>query len=73
MENHLLFHLRILIKFQELSPNNDIVHPWKSSDAFLLFRVQEAISKSGAVVEIVNKITPLHAMVSNFGSENCPG
>lgn len=41
-----------------------------SSDAFLLFRVQEAISKSGAVVEIVNKITPLHTMVSNFGSES---
>jgi len=40
-----------------------------SSDAFLLFRVQEAISKSGAVVEIVNKITPLHTMVSNFGNE----
>ena len=41
-----------------------------SSDAFLLFRVQEAIRKSGAVVEIVNKITPLHEMVSNFGDEH---
>lgn len=41
-----------------------------SSDAFLLFRVQEAISKSGSVVEIVNKITPLHDMVSNFGDEH---
>jgi MFS family permease len=40
-----------------------------SSDAFLLFRVQEAIQKSGAVVDIVNKITPLHQMVSNFGDE----
>lgn len=40
-----------------------------SSDAFLLFRVQEAIQKSGAVVDIVNKITPLHLMVSNFGDE----
>lgn len=38
-----------------------------SSDAFLLFRVQEAIQKSGAVVVIVNKITPLRQMVSNFG------
>lgn len=40
-----------------------------SSDAFLLFRVQEAIQKSGAVVDIVNKITPLHQMVSQFGDE----
>jgi len=40
-----------------------------SSDAFLLFRVQEAIQKSGAVVDIVNKITPLRQMVSNFGDE----
>lgn len=40
-----------------------------SSDAFLLFRVQEAIQKSGAVVEIVNSIKPLHDMVSNFGDE----
>jgi len=41
-----------------------------SSDAFLLFRVQEAISKSGAVVEIVNNIPPLHKLVSNFGDES---
>jgi MFS family permease len=40
-----------------------------SSDAFLLFRVQEAIHKSGAVVDIVSKIKPLHAMVSGFGDE----
>lgn len=40
-----------------------------SSDAFLLFRVQEAIHKSGAVVDIVNRITPLHKMVSGFGDE----
>jgi len=39
-----------------------------SSDAFLLFRVQEAIHKSGAVVEIVNKIAPLRKMISGFGS-----
>jgi MFS family permease len=40
-----------------------------SSDAFLLFRVQEAIQKSGAVVDIVSRITPLHKMILNFGSE----
>lgn len=40
-----------------------------SSDAFLLFRVEEAIHKSGAVISFVNKIEPLHKMVSNFGSE----
>jgi MFS family permease len=40
-----------------------------SSDAFLLFRVEEAIHKSGAVVNIVSSITPLHTMVSNFGDE----
>jgi len=38
-----------------------------SSDAFLLFRVEEAIHKSGAVVNLVNSITPLHRMVLNFG------
>ena len=41
-----------------------------SSDAFLLFRVQEAIHKSGAVVDIVSRIKPLHAMVSGFGDES---
>ena len=40
-----------------------------SSDAFLLFRVEEAIHKSGAVVKLVNSIAPLHRMVSNFGDE----
>jgi MFS family permease len=40
-----------------------------SSDAFLLFRVQEAIHKSGAVVNIVHNISPLHTMVSRFGDE----
>lgn len=40
-----------------------------SSDAFLLFRVQEAIQKSGAVVSIVNGITPLKTMISAFGDE----
>jgi MFS family permease len=41
-----------------------------SSDAFLLFRVQEAVQESGAVVDIVNKITPLRLMVSNFGDKS---
>ena len=40
-----------------------------SSDAFLLFRVEEAIHKSGAVVKLVNNIAPLHRMISNFGDE----
>lgn len=40
-----------------------------SSDAFLLFRVQEAIHKSGAVIDLVSSITPLQNMVSNFGDE----
>ena len=40
-----------------------------SSDAFLLFRVEEAIQRSGAVVNIVNKIAPLHSMVMNFGEQ----
>lgn len=44
-----------------------------SSDAFLLFRVQEAIQKSGAVVDIVNKITPLREMISNFGDSAAQG
>ena len=41
-----------------------------SSDAFLLFRVEEAIQRSGAVVNIVNKIAPLHSMVVNFGDQD---
>ncbi len=40
-----------------------------SSDAFLLFRVEEAISKSGSVVKIVNSIAPLHNMIIHFGNE----
>ena len=40
-----------------------------SSDAFLLFRVEESIKKSGAVIDIVNNIRPLHDMISNFGDE----
>ena len=44
-----------------------------SSDAFLLFRVEEAIHKSGAVVSFVNGIEPLHKMVSNFGNEQEQG
>lgn len=38
-----------------------------SSDAFLLFRVEESIKKSGAVIDFVNSIGPLQKMVSNFG------
>ncbi len=38
-----------------------------SSDAFLLFRVQEAIHKSGEVVKFVHSIAPFHNMISNFG------
>jgi MFS family permease len=41
-----------------------------SSDAFLLFRVQEAIHKSGSVVSLVNDIKPLRNMISSFGDEN---
>jgi MFS family permease len=40
-----------------------------SSDAFLLFRVEEAIHKSGAVVNLVNSIAPLHSLVHYFGDE----
>ncbi len=39
-----------------------------SSDAFLLFRIEESISKSGAVVSIVNSIRPLREIVAGFGS-----
>ena len=38
-----------------------------SSDAFLLFRVEEAIRHSGAVVSFVKSITPLNNMIINFG------
>jgi MFS family permease len=40
-----------------------------SSDAFLLFRVEEAIQRSGAVVNVVNNIHPLQVMLSAFGDE----
>ncbi|MFH0841322.1 MAG: MFS transporter [Bacteroidota bacterium] len=40
-----------------------------SSDAFLLFRVEEAISRSGAVTDLVQSIAPLREMISNFGDE----
>jgi MFS family permease len=39
-----------------------------SSDAFLLFRVEESIKASGTVVNIVRNIAPLNNMISNFGS-----
>ena len=38
-----------------------------SSDAFLLFRVAEAIHKSDAVVTLVNGIRPLRELVLRFG------
>jgi MFS family permease len=41
-----------------------------SSDAFLLFRVQEAIQRSGAVVSLVNSMPPLKNMISAFGDPN---
>ncbi len=41
-----------------------------SSDAFLLFRVEEAIHKSGAVVNFVHRVAPLNRMVSNFGDQS---
>lgn len=40
-----------------------------SSDAFLLFRVEESIRKSGSVIDLVNSIGPLRSMISNFGDE----
>jgi len=40
-----------------------------SSDAFMLFRVQEAVSRSGAVVKFVENIPTLHVMLHRFGSE----
>jgi MFS family permease len=41
-----------------------------SSDAFLLFRVQEAVQKSGAVVDLVYSIPLLKNMISAFGDQN---
>lgn len=40
-----------------------------SSDAFLLFRVEESIRKSGAVFNIVNSIEPFRLMIANFGDK----
>jgi MFS family permease len=40
-----------------------------SSDAFLLFRIEEAIQKSGAVVNFVNSVSVLRNLVSNFGDQ----
>jgi MFS family permease len=39
-----------------------------SSDAFLLFRVEEAIKKSGAIADFVRSIGFLDTMLSGFGS-----
>jgi MFS family permease len=39
-----------------------------SSDAFLLFRVEESVKKSGAIMDFVRSIGPLDQMVSGFGS-----
>jgi MFS family permease len=39
-----------------------------SSDAFLLFRVEEAITRSGAVIGLVNSFEPFHKMISGFGT-----
>lgn len=41
-----------------------------SSDAFLLFRVQEAIQRSDAVTDLVNSIPLLKKMISAFGDHN---
>lgn len=38
-----------------------------SSDAFLLFRVEESVHASGAVVSLVKSIAPLRDMVAAFG------
>jgi MFS family permease len=38
-----------------------------SSDAFLLYRVEESIRHSGAVVNFVRSIGPLDRMISSFG------
>ena len=38
-----------------------------SSDAFLLFRVEEAIHKSGALYSMITKVPLLSAMITGFG------
>jgi MFS family permease len=40
-----------------------------SSDAFMLFRIEEAISRSGAVVNIVTSFPSLHNLVMKLGGE----
>jgi MFS family permease len=40
-----------------------------SSDAFLLFRVEESIRRSGAVTDLVNGIEPLRLIIAGFGNE----
>jgi MFS family permease len=40
-----------------------------SSDAFLLFRIEETITKSGAVVRFVENIGPLNKIVSSFSGD----
>lgn len=40
-----------------------------SSDAFLLFRVEEAIHRSGSVVNFITGIHPLNRLISNFGDK----
>jgi MFS family permease len=39
-----------------------------SSDAFLLYRVEEAIRESSTVVNFVNSVKPLHDLISAFGN-----
>ena len=39
-----------------------------SSDAFLLYRVEESISESGAVADFIMRIQPLNEVVSRFGN-----
>lgn len=39
-----------------------------SSDVFLLFRVEESLRKSGAMINLVNRIGPVHEMLLIFGS-----
>jgi hypothetical protein len=39
-----------------------------SSDAFLLFRAEEAVRESGAIVDFVSNVGPLHTVASLFGT-----
>lgn len=38
-----------------------------SSDAFLLFRVDEAIRQSGALTDVLHRIGPIHEVLTRFG------